>query len=171
MESRILTDRTTTTQNIPVDALTATEAGPEPAREASYVSSDNFALGVVVGLTQDVLRSHSQKHPDDPLVPADYLALRHVERILEERIRAALAGTSGRTGMLGHKMTDRPELDALIRKSVAAFQALSPEEQKAHLKLQAESWARGEAGIAAAERAEGGRRTVTLPNPSVERGN
>jgi len=39
---------------------------------------------------------------------------------------------------------ERPELDALVRKSVDAFNALSPEQQAAHRREQRRSWVRGE---------------------------
>lgn len=42
---------------------------------------------------------------------------------------------------------ERPELEALLKKSVAAFKALSPEQQEEHLRLQRESWVRGEMGM------------------------
>lgn len=40
----------------------------------------------------------------------------------------------------------RPELDELIKKSIAWFESLSPAEQAAHRQAQRESWVRGEMG-------------------------
>lgn len=59
-------------------------------------------------------------------------------------------------------MKSRPELDALIREAIAAFAALSPEDQAAHRQAQAESWARGNLGI---DRGPDARRTVSAADP------
>jgi hypothetical protein len=44
---------------------------------------------------------------------------------------------------LGEQLTD-PEFDALIARARAAFAALTPEEQSAHLRAQRISWVIGE---------------------------
>lgn len=51
--------------------------------------------------------------------------------------------------MIQNESPDRSELDDLIRKSIEHFNSLSPEEQAAHRKAQAESWVRGEMAMAA----------------------
>src|SRR5208282_5758750 len=42
------------------------------------------------------------------------------------------------------QMKSRPDLDALIKKSVANFNAMSPEAQRAHRQAQRRSWVIGE---------------------------
>jgi hypothetical protein len=49
-------------------------------------------------------------------------------------------------------LTGHPGLDRLLKESVAAFNALTPEQQEAHRKVQAESWVRGEMGLASDKR-------------------
>lgn len=39
---------------------------------------------------------------------------------------------------------ERPELDALLRKAVAAFDAMTPEQQAEHRRAQRKSWVVGE---------------------------
>ena len=46
----------------------------------------------------------------------------------------------------------RAELDELLKRAVAAFNAMSPEEQEAHLRAQRESWVRGEMALGKLER-------------------
>lgn len=48
----------------------------------------------------------------------------------------------------------RHDLDALIKKAVARFNSLSPEEQEAELRAQRESWVRGEMAMERIERSE-----------------
>jgi len=38
---------------------------------------------------------------------------------------------------------DRPELDALLKKAVAAYQALTPEQKREHRRAQTKSWVIG----------------------------
>jgi hypothetical protein len=45
---------------------------------------------------------------------------------------------------LGTKLVNDGKLDALVKKAMAAFDALSPEEQHAHRREQAISWVYGE---------------------------
>lgn len=44
-------------------------------------------------------------------------------------------------------MTDRPELDVLIKASVAIFKAMTPEQRAAVMEAQRQSWVRGEQGL------------------------
>lgn len=45
---------------------------------------------------------------------------------------------------LGTKLVNDGKIDALVKKAMAAFDALSPEEQRAHRREQAVSWVFGE---------------------------
>ena len=42
----------------------------------------------------------------------------------------------------------RPSLSALIREAIVSFNAMTPEQQEAHLRAQRESWVRGEMAMA-----------------------
>lgn len=56
--------------------------------------------------------------------------------------------------MMSKPLCDRPELDELIRKSIDAFEALSPSEQKEHRRQQRISFVYG---------------NLALSNPSITR--
>lgn len=49
--------------------------------------------------------------------------------------------------MLSKPIKTDPEFLALLKRSAEAFNAMSPEEQEHMLRLQRESWVRGEMGI------------------------
>lgn len=58
-------------------------------------------------------------------------------------------------------MKEDPELRKLLDAAKKAWQAMTPEQQEAHLKAQRESWARGEIALSECERAHGHHTTVT----------
>lgn len=58
------------------------------------------------------------------------------------------------TESVGAKFPGNPALEEALKKAVAAFEAMTAEEQEEHLRKQRESWARGEAALAKIERAE-----------------
>lgn len=84
-------------------------------------------------------------------------------------VRQALSGSAPAQGegtrpfML--EIRGRPELTALLKESVARFNAMSPEDQEAMLKAQRESWVRGEMGMAEASRAEAARSAPPKSGP------
>lgn len=43
-----------------------------------------------------------------------------------------------------YPLKDRPELDALLRQAVAAFEAMTPEQKREHRRAQRKSWVVGE---------------------------
>lgn len=45
-------------------------------------------------------------------------------------------------------LPDHPELNALLKKAVAAFDAMTPEQQREHREKQRRSWVRGELMLA-----------------------
>lgn len=51
-------------------------------------------------------------------------------------------------------LTNDGKLDALVKRAMEAFNALSPEQQRAHRREQAISWAFGESMISSLERGE-----------------
>lgn len=42
-----------------------------------------------------------------------------------------------------HELKDRPELDALLKRAVAAYNAMTPEQRREHDEAQRQSWVRG----------------------------
>lgn len=68
------------------------------------------------------------------------------------------------TRMTLSRPRDRPDLEALLAKARAAFDALPPEEQEAILRAQRESWVRGNIAI---DRGADARPTVAAPDPAA----
>lgn len=63
----------------------------------------------------------------------------------------------------------KPSIEAIVQQAAEKYRALSPEEKAKHDQFHRESWARGEASISAAERAEG-RNTTLMPPRRRPRG-
>jgi hypothetical protein len=61
-------------------------------------------------------------------------------------------------------LSDNPELNDLIKRAVAWFDSLAPEEQAAHRREQAQSWVRGELALDGWERKNGRHTTLVAPD-------